>query len=253
MGLDPQVVKQGFQLMEAELALGKDIEVRPSQDAEKIARWSMLFSTMSPEKFMECSFKAITSRTFFPKVSEFQELAFGNLAARAELAFDLVRRKVSQHGGDASFFLSDVDGDGFALFAMQAIGLDVLRAGEPETRSFLRRDFVNLYKAAVSEQKWLEKISGLFECQNTARGFDMSDPALYGRSVLSCPPELREICAPALEAAREAARLPAPAEAPLLEMRKHGSDSPAEDSEAENAELCAEPKFGRLLEKMRAG
>jgi len=245
--LSIEAVEKGFRLMESELVVEKDSR-KPSNDPEKLARWSLLFKEISDADFQAACLRACQTLRFFPKIVDFGELLFGDLESRAQIAFEKARECVRKLGRYGTWFKSDFDGDGAALYASNAVGIEVLCSMDAENRPFRRVEFIKIYKAAVSEGQSIDSVAGICETQNRARGIDTgSTLALYGRSVLSSPPELVGICADALPLG-ETPKLIVK-EIPATLAQPNSSD---DDDNGQSDEKPVEKRFGMLLSKFQS-
>lgn len=244
-------ITEAFRMMESELELAFGETVRPSKDAEKVARWAMFFQDLTAEQIGKAALIACVNLKKFPKPVEFREIIQGKTEDRAELMFDKVRDCVSSIGTLSTWFKSDLDGDGAALFAANSIGLDVLGKATTDERAILRGQFRRIYIAAVNEGRSLDKIAGMYECQNRARGFDMTRLGLYGRSILSCPPELADLAPAAIEGST-APGLPGPSEQVMNDATTKALPARATDGEdGDPGDIDYEQRrFGRLMRRL---
>lgn len=105
---------------------------------------------------------------------------------RAERAWRLVREAASRVGAGATWFAEDLNGDGFALYAANQVGIDTICTIETEVdRAVKRKEFMSVYTMALSDGKSIQKVIGRHETMNRALNLPLGDdPALMGRSEL---------------------------------------------------------------------
>ena len=211
-----EAVEEGFRIMESELVCQG---ATPSNDAAKIARWSVVFGKMTNGQFLAAAGKAMVRLKFFPKPVELDELAYGSIEERAETAWANVRGLVSRHGGMATWYASDIGGDGAALWAANRVGRDVIHEMTERNQPFVKKDFVAAYRSAIEGGMTLPKIRGTAEAQNGAAAETL---AHYGRSAGDCPPELVGVARDARPelVGRGLRVLPAPSEIALEEFKQ---------------------------------
>lgn len=147
-----------------------------------IEAWTAIFShaEIQAEDVGRGFAEVLKTSKFFPKPAEVIAAIRGDAESQAEIAFERARQLVREHGGDASFTLSDFDGDGHALFAF-AETLDRIRVMTSEDRNLVAAEFRRVYRVAKATGSTCARIVGTFERSNTAHGFDPSRPELVGR------------------------------------------------------------------------
>ncbi len=174
--------------------LRKVLRNSPEFDMELMAIWMKLFEDWSDEHLEGAVLTVLrsgTSQGWFPTPGEIREAEHKARAAhkdemesRAIHAWETVRAAIRRHGADSSFTLSDVGGDGAALWAMKHVGARRIGDMTPETQGFLAAEARRLYVSALTLGERETLLAGKWETENAARGFDTREPALVGRPEL---------------------------------------------------------------------
>lgn len=245
--------------MEKWLIVSKDFGGgKPSEDAEILSGYALLYPEVSDEEFMGAALLACRTLEppYFPKPAKFTELLYGSPETRGELAWAKVREAVRSIGQNGSLFASDLGGDGAAVWAVSQLGWPELCAAEAKDMNFRRTEFLRLYTAAFASRMSLDHVAGRAEILNATVAVSALTPGLCGRA--SEVPELRDRAkalgrgeAPALTSGRPVDDEEADFPPELLEEVRvmiYGSLEAAEKRITERIEETKPEKIGERVE-----
>jgi hypothetical protein len=186
----------------------------PKEVTERLVRaWVLVLrqAGIQPQEVGPAAVRLLATQTFFPTPADFLKAARppDDREAAAELAWQRTLTCVRQIGRNASLHVSDLAGNGLALWVLSRIGWERLCAElTDENRAIWRADFIRLYRAGATTNAWLTYLPGLQERLNDAQGLDLT-PILVGRPDWKRLPERGE--QPALPAGEAAAPVALPA------------------------------------------
>lgn len=188
MPVSPEALKKGIDMMSGEL------KNAPEFDARKFATWAELLGDWSDEQYFAAVHQACISMTFFPTIGELRKGDKQASEINQNEAWELVRAAIRRHGKYASLTTADLNGDGYALWAIARMGAEAIGDMTNEDRAIKAAEFRRLYAVAKERGYTLDYLAGKHETDNRARGIDTTqNPALLGRSdIPAIAPSLEE-------------------------------------------------------------
>ena len=168
------------------LLLAAELVANPKPVTPTLVRgWEVVLAKagIRPEQVEPTFERLLSESTFFPSPADFLKLAnpAENREAAEELAWQRVLDCVREIGPHASLHVSDLNGDGTALWALDRMGWERLCSElDYDNRSIMRADFVRLYRAGKSTDATVEYVPGSHEKHNAMNGRELS-PMLVGR------------------------------------------------------------------------
>lgn len=113
--------------------------------------------------------KSIRELKFFPKISEIIEMIEGNIEDEAEIAWLILKEKIERYDGyiSVSFPKNPVIGS-----VVEALGgwIKICDTTIKEEK-WVKKEFIKLYPIMKKKNNHPEKLSGIFEIENSQEGY----------------------------------------------------------------------------------
>jgi hypothetical protein len=149
-----------------------------------VAIWGKVFTSWTDEMFLRACSQLVETSTFFPAPAELFNLEKISVEGKSTLAWESIRECIGRYGTSESLHVSDLNGDGAALWALSRMGLEELGMMTSDNRSIKAAEFRRLYSAANAQNLSLDYLPGTYEKQNKLLGIEMKGrPELCGRGM----------------------------------------------------------------------